>query len=182
MDPEILFWFTWLMSPVQSVLLLFLAVWGCCLHSAPSLSRAGESSQQRRHKVGQNQAVPLFCILISECCHSFFPSTNFQKRAAEMVSCWWPVNIGERRVRGCEVWISRLRAEGSISEVPFPRAVPWGPFPYNEMILYWAQEFHERSKNKYILSTASRNMSLPNKLNNSISFVWMCQYHETLCF
>lgn len=42
------------------------------------------------------------------------------------------------------------------------------------MILYWVQEFHERSKNKYILYTASRNTSLSNKLNNFITFVWVC--------
>lgn len=69
-----------------------------------------------------------FFVLLSECCHSLFASTNFQKRAAELVGHWLSVNIGERRVRQWVVWISRLK--GSISELPFARAVPWGPFPF----------------------------------------------------
>lgn len=100
------------------------SVWGCCLHSAPSLSRAGESPQQRRHKVGQNQAMPLFCILFSEWSH-FLPINKLPKKSCRAGGLLTICEYWRKKSRQWEEWISR-----EYLRTTFCQGCPMGSLPF----------------------------------------------------
>lgn len=77
--------FCMVLGPMLSVLLL-LAAWGCCLHSAPSLSRAGGLVTTGEAEGGpETGSAPLFYSAVRMLSLSLPPPAKFQNRAADLV-------------------------------------------------------------------------------------------------